>query len=260
MIPLQPIRYFQTSRSYVTIQNSVRCSVPIAGKTLPEPDWHGLSDLEVRRLKAGAEQLIHLQTRSNQRPLRNYAILMVMLDSGLRVEIELAELQLEQFRRRALHSIHRKGDLITGKIPLSSDTCDALRAYIDRERPAGPGALFQTKNGNPLVQQDVDYVLDSIAGQANARLAEKDHIELSPHVLRHTALRKWTEKKGVRFAQKIAGHASERYIWRYVTPSEDEVQAAVDELWELSEDRKPYDNTIRSEVSSSIQCATVRVR
>jgi integrase/recombinase XerD len=82
------------------------------------------------------------------------------------------------------------------------------------------------------VQQDVDYVLDSIAGQANARLAEKNHIELSPHVLRHTALRKWTEKKGVQFAQKIAGHASDRYIWRYVTPSEDEVQAAVDELWE----------------------------
>jgi integrase/recombinase XerD len=62
-------------------------------------------------------------------------------------------------------------------------------------------------------------------------LPEKDRIEVSPHVLRHTALRKWTEKKGVQFAQKIAGHASERYIWRYVTPSESEMDQAAESLW-----------------------------
>jgi integrase/recombinase XerD len=61
--------------------------------------------------------------------------------------------------------------------------------------------------------------LKKIAAQANSRLSPDDQIELSPHVLRHTALRKWAETKGVRFAQKIAGHASERYIWRYVTLS-----------------------------------------
>ncbi len=75
-------------------------------------------------------------------------------------------------------------------------------------------------------------MLRRIASQANARLPEKDHIEVSPHVLRHTALRKWTEKKGVQFAQKIAGHASERYIWRYVTPSESEMDEAAESLWE----------------------------
>jgi integrase/recombinase XerD len=91
--------------------------------------------------------------------------------------------------------------------------------------------LFQSKTGKPLAQQNVDSLLQAIANQANARLPKDDHISLSPHVLRHTALRKWTQKKGVQFAQKIAGHASDRYIWRYVTPSDAEVQQAADDLW-----------------------------
>ena len=141
-------------------------------------------------------------------------------------------MQRDQYRRRALHNIQRNGDPITDGIPLSSDACEALAAYSNEERTAGRGPLFQSKNGKRLAQQDVDYLLQAVAGQANSRLPAKKHIEVSPHVLRHTALRKWTEKKGVRFAQKIAGHASDRYIWRYVTPSESDDQEAVDELWD----------------------------
>ena len=39
-----------------------------------EPDWKGLSDVEVRRLKAAAEQLIQIETRTNQVPRRNWYI------------------------------------------------------------------------------------------------------------------------------------------------------------------------------------------
>ena len=202
----------------------------ISGIALAEPDWQGLTDLQVRRLRAAAEQLVHLQTRSNQLPLRNQAILSVLLDTGLRV-FELADLQLDQYRRRALWNIQRKGDKVTGKIPLSSESCQALNTYISQERAEGGGPLFQSKNGKPLAQQNVDTLLQAIASQANARLSKDEHISLSPHVLRHTALRKWTQKKGVQFAQKIAGHASDRYIWRYVTPSDAEVQVVADELW-----------------------------
>jgi hypothetical protein len=38
----------------------------------------------------------------------------------------------------------------------------------------------------------------------------------------------------VQFVQKIAGHASERYIWRYVTPSENDVDRAAESLWEYA--------------------------
>ena len=40
------------------------------------------------------------------------------------------------------------------------------------------------------------------------------------------------EKRGIRYAQQMAGHASSKYIWRYVQPSADEMEEAVDELFE----------------------------
>ena len=154
-----------------------------------------------------------------------------MLDMGLRV-FELADLQRGQYHRKALRNIQRKGDQITDKIPLSSDSCEALTAYFENERGDGHGPIFQSKTAKALAQQDVDYLLQAIAKQAITRLSGEQQISLSPHVLRHTALRKWTEKTGVQFARKTAGHASDRNIWRYVTPSDDEVQQAADELWD----------------------------
>ncbi len=105
---------------------------------LDEPDWKGLSDLEVRRPKAAAEQLIHMDTRANQQPSRNLAILLVFLDTGLRV-FELSGLELEQFKRKSLRNIRRKGDHVTAQIPLGKDAAAALSKYIATERPKGPG-------------------------------------------------------------------------------------------------------------------------
>ena len=172
----------------------------IKGPSLEDPTWQGLADLEVRRLKAAAEQLLHLNTRANQMPRRNYAILLVMLDSGVRV-FELADLQLDQYHRRTLKNIQRKGDEVTASIPLSKDTCEVLADYLAEERPKGPGPLFQSRARKPLAQQDVDYILRCIAAQANSRLPASENIQVSPHVLRHTALRKWANTKGVPVCQ-----------------------------------------------------------
>jgi integrase/recombinase XerD len=43
-----------------------------------EPDWKGLDDLEVRRLKSAAEQLIYRTTRADQLPRRDFAMLLVL--------------------------------------------------------------------------------------------------------------------------------------------------------------------------------------
>ena len=73
---------------------------------------------------------------------------------------------------------------------------------------------------------------NKIVEQANTRLSKNEKIELTPHVLRHTALRKMAEKKGIRYAEQMAGHASSKYIWRYVQPSRDEMEEAVDDLFD----------------------------
>ncbi len=76
-----------------------------------------------------------------------------------------------------------------------------------------------------------DELLKAIAGQANATLPKKEHIHISAHMLRHTVLRKAARKHGVEYAKELAGHTSDRYIWRYVQPSDAEKEQAVEDLF-----------------------------
>ncbi len=72
--------------------------------------------------------------------------------------------------------------------------------------------------------------MQRIAAQANAHLPEDERIEVSPHVLRHTFLRKLAETKGVQYAKEASGHQSDRYIWRYVKPDQQTLADAIDAL------------------------------
>jgi integrase/recombinase XerD len=73
-------------------------------------------------------------------------------------------------------------------------------------------------------------VLQRVAGQANAHRKDGERITVSPHILRHTFLRKLAEEKGVHYAKEASGHRSDRYIWRYVKPNIDTLADAIDDL------------------------------
>jgi integrase/recombinase XerD len=73
-------------------------------------------------------------------------------------------------------------------------------------------------------------ILQRVAEQASAHLPPHERIAISPHVLRHTFLRKLAEEKGVQYAKEASGHKSDRYIWRYVKPNQESLAAAVDGL------------------------------
>ena len=92
---------------------------------------------------------------------------------------------------------------------------EALDDYLDQVRVRRDGPLFQSKNGKPINQQIIDQVLRRIAAHANSELAKNQQIEISPHLLRHTSLRRWAERKGVRYARQISGQVSDRDIWRH---------------------------------------------
>ena len=197
----------------------------------PEPTWKGLSDLEVTRLRSAAEQLLHLNTRANQNPIRDQAMLLVFLGTALRVS-EIIALDLEQYRGKHFRNVKRKGAHVSDRVFLPQEARDALDEYVGQVRGREPGPVFQSKNGHRLAPQNVAYALDRIVAQANAKLSKREQITLTPHVLRHTALRKMAEKRGIRYAQQMAGHASSKYIWRYVQPSADDMESAIDELYD----------------------------
>jgi integrase len=57
-----------------------------------------------------------------------------------------------------------------------------------------------------------------------------EHIKVSPHVLRHTFLRKLAEEKGIQYAKEASGHRGDRYIWRYVKPDRQSLADAIDAM------------------------------
>ncbi len=73
-------------------------------------------------------------------------------------------------------------------------------------------------------------ILQRIAAQANAHRRAGEHIKVSPHVLRHTFLRKLAEEKGVQYAREASRHRSDRYIRRYVKPDRESLAYAIDAI------------------------------
>jgi integrase/recombinase XerD len=192
-----------------------------------EPEWKGLTDEEIVRLtKAAKASIVRGQS---QFPVRDCAIFLVLLHTGLRIS-ELLWLDLAQWQDQHLHRVRRKGRLVSRQLFLACDARAMLSRYVKEERGDCPGPLFLTKSGNRLDRQNVDASLKRLARQA--ALDGGGTIEISAHVLRHTMLRKTARKHGVAYAKEVSGHVSDRYIWRYVQPSQAEKEQALEGLYE----------------------------
>jgi integrase/recombinase XerD len=195
-----------------------------------EPEWRGLEDLQVNRLKSAAEQLCHINTRKDQCPLRDQALFLMLLHTALRVS-EVLSLDLSQYREKHLANIRRKGKTVTRELLLAKSAREALDLYLDQVRGRTAGPLFQSRTGGRLAPQNVDDALKKLAAQANANLPKSEQIHLSAHMLRHTALRKAAEKQDIRYAMKLSGHTSSKYIWRYTEPSRKDQEQALEDLF-----------------------------
>jgi len=163
-----------------------------------DPEWKGLTDKEVGRLQGAAEQLLHLKKGRGQNPLRDFAIFLVLLHTGLRVS-ELLGLDLDQYQGKHLQNVKRKGKKVSRQVFLTKEARDALDGYLEIVRGKEAGPLFQSRRGHRLARQNVDDLLKTLASQANAGFPADQHIRLSAHVLRHTTLRRAAEKKGVQY-------------------------------------------------------------
>jgi len=64
----------------------------------------------------------------------------------------------------------------------------------------------------------------------HAHLPEGEQMDVSPHVLRHTFLRRLAETKGFHYAHEASRHQSDRYLWRSVKPDQQTLADAIDAL------------------------------
>jgi len=194
----------------------------------PEPQWKGLSRADELRLLAAAQTLRLHHGRGTNQAVRDHAAIAVLLGSGLRIS-ELLSLRRDQYNARGFSRVIAKGGRIRDFVPVNVEARRVLEEWLT-ERGETTAAIFTTRTGAALNRTQFFKVLQRVAAQASAHLSDGERIKVSPHVLRHTFLRKLAEEKGVHYAKEASGHRSDRYIWRYVKPDMGTLAEAIDSL------------------------------
>src|SRR5712691_875085 len=194
----------------------------------PTADWKGLTRLDEIRLAAAAQTLRARPEHGTNQGLRNHALLAVLLGSGLRVS-EALGLDRKQYTGKGFARVQVKGGGVRDFVPLHRESRKVLDDWLEaRKEKAMP--IFTTRTGRRMSRREAAASIGRIAAQVNGRVSDEEKIDVSPHVLRHTFLRKLAETKGVHYAREASGHQSDRYIWRYVKPDQQTLADAIDEL------------------------------
>jgi len=191
----------------------------------PEADWYGLERKNELRLLAAAQTLSTGAGRSGTKQgSRDLALVHSLLGSGLRIS-ELLRLGIDQYDGRGFQDVLAKGGSRRKFVKLwGRNAKDGLDKWIT-ERGGGPGPLFPTRTNKAMTRDQAWRILKRMERQANAHLPAEERFEVTPHTLRHTLLKKLADQKGIHVAMKQSGHQSDRYIWRYVQPSDDALEA-----------------------------------
>lgn len=196
------------------------------------PDWNGLTSKQLIRLKSACEQRIKICTRRNQNPLMETAIFYTLLGSGLRAS-ELVSLNIHQYEKKGLSNVVRhKSKRMTGRVPLPIESRQFLEQYIEQRNPASEEPLFVSRYNTRLNTLDVYRSCQRLLKQALAFLPDEEKFEFTPHKLRHTFLKRVSDKYGIHFAQEVSGNVSIKEIFRYARPSDDEMQETIESLFE----------------------------
>lgn len=226
---LATLRHFARS---IESRRKFEAGFPLKGVTdleVREPEWHGLSDIQLMRLRAALDQVTQLATRSHQMPKRNRAAFVLALDTGLRA-FEIESLDYDQLDGKYLRNVKGKGHSYAD-VYLSVDARCELDAYIAEERGEEAGPLFKTNRGGRMSRQQIDRFLRQVAAHANSKLPPEEHIQLHTHMLRHTSTKKVYQSKGPVEAKKFGRHRSFKQLERYATQTQEEHEEMVDNLW-----------------------------
>ena len=104
--------------------------------------------------------------------------------------------------------------------------------YLAEREPKSEDPLFIGRYGERLKDLDIYRICQRVLKQVLAFLQDNEKFDFTPHKLRHTFLKKVTDKHGVHFAQEMSGNVSIKEIFRYAKPSQDEVQSTIEALFD----------------------------
>ena len=151
-------------------------------------------------------------------PLRDYAMFLLFLQCGCRLN-EVKELTLSAVDLREQQVCFRGKGQKERLVPLTSETCLALKDYLEIRNPVVETEIFfLSVSGYPISRRGIQEIFRTLAIKTGIYRPG-----LSIHKLRHTSLTLLL-KEGVdiRSLQEIAGHASisTTQIYTHVTRQE----------------------------------------
>jgi integrase/recombinase XerD len=167
-------------------------------------------------------ELLRVIKQTSRQVERNLAIVLLMVDSGLRisevVELTVSDLHLNEkyayIRTRKTHS--------TRDVPLSEPTCTVIAKYLAKKPPASSDQVFLSSSG-PRKNQPVT---EKTISELIKRLKRHLNFKLYPHLLRHTFGNHYIRHGGLKQLQKILGHSTIQTTAKFYTdPDFPDIQA-----------------------------------
>ncbi len=198
-------------------------------------------DEKIAGVESSKEEWFRKAHRQMRRPFRDYAIIMLLLNGGLR-RAEICDLTLDHLKGRHLRDIKCKGNLFRDVL-LGEETLRTLQGYLNEERPRdekmfdGSNALFLPSSSRKhrnrtgkLAPRTINAIVKNIAAEANKGFPQEDHIQLHPHMFRHTHAYQILKKgRSLTYLQKRLGHLSMNYLALYTQMPEGEERELLDE-------------------------------
>ena len=232
------LRHFASIRSYCLfllqtderIMRDLTMGVRLPKKSLPQKV--GLNRLERNALKRAFTTPWKNTEKARQRLIRDEAITYTLMYVGLRLN-ELASVSLDD-----LHIGQRAGNdylyIQDGKnnrartAGVPPEAARPLRVWLDLrdELDVENGSLFvQIKKGNaPLGERSIGRIIEEAGNRA------KMDKKITPHILRHTAVRIWRKRHGDRITAAQMGHSISTMLQYDAVTAEDVVKAAASGL------------------------------
>ena len=171
------------------------------------------------------QQLLDTMDTATAEGYRNYAIILTLLDTGLRVS-ELCGLLRSNLRLEdGILKVMGKGNK-ERLIPIGKEVQRLLWRYINHHRPQpnmpNNDILFLTQDGKPLTKDRLEKIMTRFG-----RKAGLVGIRCSPHTLRHTAAVSFLRNGGDVFSlQRLLGHSSLEMTRRYYELADADVKRA----------------------------------
>jgi integrase/recombinase XerD len=155
--------------------------------------------------------------------LRNYTIIRLFLDTGMRLS-ELSRLQLNEVNlEEGFVLVHGKGAK-DRYVPIGRSTIKCLWNYIKKRAVIDVNTnsyVFLTQTGTTLSSRGIQIVFRSLKKKLNL-----DGRKLSPHLLRHSFALAYIENGGDPFSlQRILGHTDQSTTSKYVNMARSNVKA-----------------------------------